>query len=351
MRAYADTLMAALSNHAPEINAELVELNPSPMRWRWGQRIQTMLMPARAWLERGRAPDVWHVLDGSRAYVARALGPAPVVITAHDLIPWLQANGKFPGTPPLGTAARALWRSNGMALQRSALAVCVSACAQRDVQEAFALAPGNSVVVHHSLRTAMADRVRQSSESPKDAGVVLHIGNNGFYKNREGVLRIFSRLDSQIAKRLVMAGPAPTLELLRIAHELGISDRIEWFNDPDDDTLARLYRQSSVLLFPSLYEGFGWPVLEAMAFGLPVVVSDAGSLPEVVGDASTGLPLDDVQGFVSAVENLLRSPEVARAAAQRGLARARDFGSAAFADGMRRAYLLAIENGRRSRKA
>ena len=351
MRAYADTLMTALSNHAPDINAELVELNPSPMRWRGGQRIQTMLMPARAWLERGRAPDVWHVLDGSRAYVARALGSAPVVVTAHDVIPWLQASGKFPGAPPLGSAARGLWRSNGTTLQRSALVVCVSACAQHDVQDAFALAPGKSVVVHHALRPAMADRVLHASEFVRKAGIVLHVGNNGFYKNRAGVLRIFSKLDSQIANRLMMAGPAPTVELLRIAHELEISDRIEWFNDPSDDTLARLYRQSSVLLFPSLYEGFGWPVLEAMAFGLPVVVSDAGSLPEVVGDAATGLPLDDEQGFVSAVEQVLCSPEFARAAAQRGLARAQEFSSATFADGMRHAYLMAIENDRRSRKA
>ncbi len=347
MRAYADTLLAAMACHAREIHLELVELDPAPARGPWNQRLQTLLLPLRARAQRRRAPDLWHVLDGSRAYVARALGPRPYLVTVHDLIPWLQAEGMFPGAPPLGAAARGLWRSNGLAMQRSALLACVSDSAQRDARRAFAIAPGKSVVVHHPLRPAMAIRAGQAAAAARDNGVVLHVGNNGFYKNREAVLRIFSKLDARVATRLVMAGPAPTGELLRAGHELGISNRIDWAGDPDDDALASLYRRSSVLLFPSLYEGFGWPVLEAMAFGLPVVAADSGSLPEVVGDAAACLPLADEQQFVSALEQLLASPEVARAATARGLARARQFGAEEFGVAMSRAYLMAIGNQRK----
>ena len=145
-----------------------------------------------------------------------------------------------------------------------------------------------------------------------------------------------------------MAGPAPTEALQRLAHELGLTDRVEWVLDPDDDALARLYRRASVLLFPSLYEGFGWPVLEAMAFGLPVVVSDRGSLAEVVGDAAACLPLGDENGFVYAVNRILGSPESAIEFSKRGLARAGEFGTAVFAKRMQEAYLAAIATHQRA---
>ena len=106
MRAYAETLVQALAAHAPDIDPELVELDPEPLPSQWGQRLQTLLMPAMAWRQRKRAPDLWHVLDGSRAYVAPFLGPAPVLVTVHDIIPWLQAEGRFPGSPPVGPGAR-----------------------------------------------------------------------------------------------------------------------------------------------------------------------------------------------------------------------------------------------------
>ena len=347
MRAYADTLVQALSRHAPEIELDLIELDPMPKHGLWSRRIQTVLMPARAWMQRARAPDLWHVLDGSRAYVSRALGTAPVVVTVHDVIPWLQANGRFPGAPVLGAAARGLWRANIQAMKHSAQLVCVSECTARDAQRESGIAAEKSLVVPLTLRPAMVDRARAPSDAVRNEGLVLHVGNNGFYKNREGVLRIFAKLDPRVAQRLLMAGPAPTGDLLRRAHELGLSDRIEWSYNPDDDALASHYRRASVLLFPSLYEGFGWPVLEAMSFGLPVVASNAGSLPEVGGDAVACLPLDDEPGFVSAVEQILRSPEAATAAAARGLARAQNFSSAGFASGIQVAYSRAMETGRR----
>ncbi len=342
MRAYADTLMAAFADHAPDVVPELIELNPSPMNGVWGQRIQTVLMPSRAWLQRNRKPDLWHVLDGSRAYIARALAQAPVAITAHDIIPWLQANGRFPGSPPIGRAAARLWRRNGREMRRAARLICVSECTARDASQEFGCERENLQVVPNPLRPGMATRAREAMARERHSGVVLHVGNNGFYKNREGVLRIYARLDGNHAQRLLMAGPAPTEELLRLVHALGLAGRVEWHGDPDDDALASLYRRASVLLFPSIYEGFGWPVLEAMALGLPVIVSDRGSLAEVVGNAGACLPLNDEAGFVSAVNRILGSPETAIDLSKRGLARAGEFGAAIFARRMHEAYSAAI---------
>jgi glycosyltransferase involved in cell wall biosynthesis len=343
MRAYADTLMASLARHAPEIEPQLVELDPEPAGGAWSRRLQTLLMPARAWMQRQRQPELWHVLDGSRAYIAKALGPAPVVVTVHDVIPCLQASGRFAGAPALGAAARALWRGNATAVKASAALVCVSSNTAMDLQRLWAIPEERLHTVPLTLRPGIDVLAASSWEGSREEGTVLHVGNNGFYKNRAGVLRIFARLDRGIARHLVMAGPPPDQELRGITRELELTDRIDWRVDPADHELAALYRRATVLLFPSLYEGFGWPVLEAMSFGLPVVVSDAGSLPQVVGEAASCVNPQDESGFASAVELILRSPTAASAATQSGLAQASVFNSAAFASGIKQAYAAAMK--------
>jgi glycosyltransferase involved in cell wall biosynthesis len=241
-----------------------------------------------------------------------------------------------------------LWQRNGREMRRAAGLVCVSECTARDTLQDLGCVPEIVRVVPNPLRPGMADRACAAIDVIRSGGVVLHVGNNGFYKNRVGVLRIFAKLDPSIACRLLMAGPAPTVGLLRLAQEHGLADRIEWCGDPDDDALASLYRRASVLLFPSLYEGFGWPVLEAMAFGLPVVASDAGSLSEVIGAAGVCLPLDDEAGFVSAINRILGSRETAIDLTKRGLARAGEFGASVFAKRMQEAYLAAIATQQRT---
>jgi glycosyltransferase involved in cell wall biosynthesis len=173
----------------------------------------------------------------------------------------------------------------------------------------------------------------------------MHVGNNAFYKNRQGVLRIFARVEPELARRLLMAGPPPDAALRALARDLRIEDRVEWRENPEDEELAESYLGADVLLFPSIYEGFGWPVLEAMNFGLPVVASDSGSLPEVVGTGGSFLPVIDEAGFVEAVEQLLASPALRGDFARRGRDQAQRFDGARFARNIRDAYLQAASGG------
>ncbi len=338
MRAYAKVLVEALARHAPEIDARLVELDPHPAGGGWRQRVATLTLPWRARGLRSSKPDVWHILDGSRAYVATGLrGSAPIVITAHDIIPVLQQRGQFPGAPKMGAAARWLWRRNGKAMRKAQAVVCVSASTQRDVAAAFGASVA-SRVVPLPVRPALLAAASQDVAVAREPGVVLHVGNNSFYKNRAQVLRIFAALDKTRARRLVMVGPPPTRELRELAQELGIVESVDWVEDASDAQIAACYGRASVFVFPSLYEGFGWPVLEAMTFGLPVVCSNAGSLPEVVGDAAPCLAPDDRDGFVRAIESLLRDPLLHADRTQAGRARAEAFGMARFARGMADTY-------------
>jgi glycosyltransferase involved in cell wall biosynthesis len=345
MRAYAETLVEDLTAHAADIEVELVELDPDPATSRWSSRVSSLALPWRAWRQRRRKTDVWHVLDGSRAYVAQALTTAPRVITAHDIIPVLQSRGHFPSAPPVGQAARILWHQNARAIRDAGRVVCDSSCTERDLAQEMQLPAARACVAHLPLRSALRALAAESRAASRGRGLILHVGTNGFYKNREGALRIFSRLDPDLARSLVLAGPPPSAALRELANALGIESRVEWSVDPDDERLAEHYLCADALLFPSMYEGFGWPALEAMNFGLPVVASDSGSLPEVVGSGGFSLPVDDDAGFVATLERLLSSREQREEWTSRGKQQARRFDGGLFARAMRDAYFEAANAG------
>src|SRR5216110_1110114 len=126
-----------------------------------------------------------------------------------------------------------------------------------------------------------------------------HVGSNLRRKNRDGALRIFARCKEKWNARLVFAGDALTQELLSLADRLGISDRVMQVPNASDELLEALYNRAVALLYPSRFEGFGWPVIEAQACGCPVVCSNSGPLPEAAGDAGLFHAPDDEAGFAS----------------------------------------------------
>lgn len=342
MRAYADVLVEALARHAPGVDAQVIELAPRPPAASWAQRLEIALLPARAWRHRRLAPDVWHILDGSRAYIAPALHGAPVVVTAHDIIPCLQRTGCFPGAPDVGRAAGWLWQRNAAAMRGAQAVLCVSERTRFDICNQFGPMP-HARVVHLPVRPGLAALAGSDAGARREPGMVLHVGNNSFYKQRTQVLRIYARMDAGSRRALVMLGAPPTPGLLQLAGELGIATEVRWIDGADDTALAGWYQRASVLLFPSLYEGFGWPVLEAMSFGLPVVCSDAGSLPEVAGSAAECVAPDDVDGFARQADRLLREPAHAGRRGADGRSRAIRFSLASFARGTCDAYAASME--------
>jgi glycosyltransferase involved in cell wall biosynthesis len=308
--------------------------------------MQTLSMPNRAWRQRRVAPDLWHVLDGSRAFIASALASRPRVVTMHDIIPWLQGSGHLAQVGRAGAAARKLWQRNAASLRAVEQVLCVSEATRNDVVSHFGVDSARASVLHLPLRPDLAALVTAVAEVPRRRGRVLHVGNNAAYKNRVGVLRLFARLPVDLALELAMCGPAPTPELRQLAAELGITDRVEWITDLEDNRLAQEYAQASLLTYPSLYEGFGWPPLEAMAFGVPVVSSDAPALREVVGNAAPSLPISDERAWEKACIELLASSVAAASASARGRKRAADFCAAAFAEALRDVYLRTASGAR-----
>jgi glycosyltransferase involved in cell wall biosynthesis len=154
---------------------------------------------------------------------------------------------------------------------------------------------------------------------------MLQIGRT-FYKNIAGVLRVLARLRRDgVDVRVARVGRALAGEERALAEKLGVLDSVVELGGVPDDDIPALYNAVDLLLFPSLYEGFGWPPLEAMASGTPVVCSRAGSLDEVVADAALTADPEDTEALSWHAGAILGDATLRASLIARGLAHAARF--------------------------
>jgi glycosyltransferase involved in cell wall biosynthesis len=189
-----------------------------------------------------------------------------------------------------------------------------------------------------------ADVAAARARSPKQ-GPLLFVGTLEPRKNVGGLLEAYARLRRRRpdAPRLVLAGgirDSARARLLRTGQP-PLAGHVSVLGYIGDAEKQRLYREASMLVLPSFDEGFGLPVLEAMACGVPIVISNRGSLPEVAGDAASPIDPDDADALAAEMERLLED-DAARVAAERGLARASSFSWAVCAEQARTAYAAAV---------
>jgi len=138
---------------------------------------------------------------------------------------------------------------------------------------------------------------------------VLHVGSNLRRKNREGVLRIFARCKNEWNGLLIFAGDPLSDSLRSLGRDLGIDNRIVEVPNADSRILEALYNRAVALLFPSSFEGFGWPIAEAHACGCPVLCADRDPMKEVAGEAALAHPVEDEAGFAADLLRLTDSGE------------------------------------------
>ena len=239
---------------------------------------------------------------------------------------------------------RALQRWIARSLGRADLIACVSTATKLDVERLIRRPDGSlprAELVLNGLNAPFRQldgsetRNRLSTVPGFDpaAPFVLNVGSSLPRKNRAGVLRIFARLkDEWPAGRLVFAGEALTDDVRQLAFTLGVADRVVEVIKPTDSALAALYNGALALLFPSRFEGFGWPAIEAQACGCPALCSDAGSLGEVVGDSGFVRAADDEDAFAEELRRLLADAAARTRWAEAGLRNVTRFSADAMID-------------------
>lgn len=278
----------------------------------------------------GRRASIAHVVDPGNAIYLDVVRTRRAAVTVHDMIPYRAEAGELDGFRPSRTG-RALMRAIRARLARVDRVVCVSEATRRDLLRFSDVDPGRAVVVPNAIFQPLAPpsaadrrRLRRALNLPPDAAVVLHLGRN-FYKNHAAVFDIFARLlRTRRPLVLVMVAP-PSPERLAEVDRRGLSDHVRLLPYVAPADMAALYGVASVLLFPSLYEGFGYPVLEAQLCETPVVCSNAGALAEVAGAGAAVFDPADIAGMSEAVARILDDPDFAATLVARGRVNAARF--------------------------
>jgi len=265
-------------------------------------------------------PSIVHICDHSNAMYGGWTNRTSVVVTCHDLLAVRGALGEETNCPASVTG-KFLQRWILRGLRRANEVVCDSQATEEDARRL--VSRGAATPKIELVRLGLNYPFRELAEGevsarlgkiPKfdlDVEFILHVGSNLRRKNRDGALRIFAGCKEKWNARLVFVGDALTAELLSLADSLGISDRLAQVPDASDELLEALYNRAVALLYPSRFEGFGWPVIEAQACGCPVVCSNAGPLPEAAGDAGLFHDPNDETGFAN---DLLRLRDPAQRA-------------------------------------
>lgn len=236
----------------------------------------------------------------SREMPFRALG-AKVVVTVWDMVHEL-----FPPVmDPNGTEAAC--KRN--AIRAADALLCISENTRQDLLRFYPEVSSDKVYVTR-LATEFNFDMTTGNEPVPSAPYLLYVGQRfSLYKNFSGLLRAFARLaptHRDLILCVVGGGPFKTEEEALIG-ELRLCKRVRHLGYLPDAHLAKVYRRAQVFVYPSLYEGFGIPPLEAMSCGVPVVVADRSSLPEVVGDAALRFDPDSPDDLTETLEALLNS--------------------------------------------
>jgi glycosyltransferase involved in cell wall biosynthesis len=294
-------------------------------------------------------PDILH----APAFVSSLVAPCPVVVTIHDM-----GHARFPRhyeTPWL-LYMRALVP---LVARRAQAIITDSGHARQDVQQLLRLPPEKVHVIYPGIDHSrfrpldVRDLTHVAARYSLDRPFVLYVGNLAARKNVPTLLRAVYRLKKSgfwRDRRVVLAGSAsPGLpgyaEVLAAIKKLGLQQEAILLGYVPDDDLPAIYNLAEAVALPSLHEGFGLPIVEAMACGRPVIASNCSSLPEVAGDAALLVDPRDDEAWAEALSRVLTDEGFRESMVERGLARAREFNWEKSAGETLRVYRGVVDGG------
>jgi glycosyltransferase involved in cell wall biosynthesis len=257
--------------------------------------------------------DLFHIVDHSYAHLVHELPPGRAIVTCHDLDTFRCL--LEPQREPRSFAFRTMTRRILSGFQRAAHVTCDTAATRDLVLKHDLLAAEKLTIVHNGVHPALSANpdasageqlTRRLGRPPGMYPELLHVGSTISRKRIDVLVRVFaavSRCHPNV--RLIRVGSPFTQEQEMLARSLGIREHIDCLDHLDSPLLADCYRRASLVLQPSEAEGFGLPVIEALACGTPVIASDIAPLREVGGDAAIYCPVGDIEAWAKSVLDLL----------------------------------------------
>jgi glycosyltransferase involved in cell wall biosynthesis len=220
--------------------------------------------------------DVYHPTLYRRMPLVRA---RRIVATHHDCV-----HERFPS---LFRNVKQILRAKRRLYAKADAIICVSESSRKDLLEFYDVDAAKTRVIYHGLHRLPASATNPARlRPPLPTEYLLFVGSRAPYKNFDNLLRAFRATGLHKSMRLLVVGGGPLTRTEReLAAELEVVSRVVAFPRPADELLAEAYAAATLLVYPSRYEGFGFPPLEAMAAGCPALVSNTSSLPEICRDA------------------------------------------------------------------
>ena len=340
MDVYADNLIAGLKTVYPDW--EIIEIAPEP----WSDDLENLWHsgnPLKKYYERFYNhprtvsqidADLFHIIDHTNAHVAYGLKKSgkSVVVTCHDLVQYvypeiLKNQSRFPAL------SMAVWQHSVRGIAAADGAIAISSNTAQDVTKWLNVEPAKVSVVLNGVDPSfrvlesqiVAEWREKHIQSHKEI-CLLNVGSNHQRKNIETVLKVVKQLaDRDISIRLWKIGEQFTNEQQQFIEDNNLAEHITFLGKPNHEELVLLYNAADILLAPSLYEGFGLTILEAMGCGTPTITSNVSSLPEVAGNAAVLVEPMDVDAIVEAVKQINNEPNYRQDLIDKGLARVKEF--------------------------
>jgi glycosyltransferase involved in cell wall biosynthesis len=340
MDVYADNLVSELRQIRPQWT--ITEIAPNPWwdgednPWHSGTGLRKYY--ERFWQHprqvKQQETDLFHIIDHSNAHVAywlMHLGK-PIVVTCHDLVQFiypeiLREQARFPAfsTAMLNYSVRGMLKASQV--------IAVSSNTANDVEKILGIERQKIVVIpngtdkhFHPLLNSSVEHLRQKYTTSPDEVCLLNVGSSHHRKNLLTVLKVLHILvQDGTCVRLWKVGDDFTADQKAFIQTHGLEQKVIYLGNPNQDLLLQIYNAADILIAPSLYEGFGLTVLEAMACGTPVITSNVSSLPEVAGDAAILVDPMNVQAMSEAVLQLLNTASYRQVLREKGMERVNQF--------------------------
>jgi glycosyltransferase involved in cell wall biosynthesis len=293
--------------------------------------------------------DVFHVIDHSYGQLLHELPPERTIVTCHDLDTFQSLLA--PEQEPRSIFFRGMMKRTLSGFRKAARVTCDSIATRDQLLKYDLVASERAIVIPNGVHPSCSPEPDPPADAAAAALIgtarandpeILHVGSTIPRKRIDVLLQVFAGVREAFPNaRLLRVGGEFNSEQLALARKLKLCDSILVLPRLDSNVLAAVYRRAAVVLQPSEREGFGLPVVEALACGAPVIASDLPVLREVGGDAALYCPLGDITSWTKAVIKLLEArgdSEQSFAQRQRGLRQAAKFSWAEYASSMVRLY-------------
>lgn len=257
----------------------------------------------------------------------------PTIVTVHDLIPF-----KFPEYFPRGIRGEIKWFIQKLSLGGTKAIITDSLASQKDIAKFTGIDEEKISVIYLGVRSEFKvlksrdtlQKVRGKYKLPQN--FLLHVGDINYNKNIPSIIKAFSKASQKYSDIfLVLVGngfvgnSSQLQELMDLISQLGLTDKVRLLGFIDLSDLVGVYNLAQVYLQPSFAEGFGLPVLEAMACGCPTVVSNTSSLPEIVGNAVIQVNPYNIEEIASGIVKALNDDSLRRELIEKGIRQAKSF--------------------------